>query len=209
MIRLGWARTNISRMVSRLKHVWKWATAEKLVPPGVCQTVSGLRAGRSEAKESAPVEAAAEEFVRAILPHLSTVAAAMVELRMISGMRPGEGCAMRTCDIDRTGALWLYPPAEHKTQHHGHTRAVILGPKAQAILTPFLPTDPLLHAFRPAAAVGGAAGPRPRHAHDPAQLREPPRLEPKAEAGPRRRRCLRTAGPSSGRAGGRSRCRRS
>ena len=59
---------------------------------------------------------------------------------------------MRAGEIDRTGDVWLYRPAKHKTQHHGHTREVPIGPKAQAVLAPFLKADPAAHLFSPAEA---------------------------------------------------------
>jgi integrase len=65
----------------------------------------------------------------------------MVELQKLTGMRPGEVCMMRTCDLDVSGRVWTYIPREHKTEHHGKGRVVYLGPKAQAILRPWLRTD--------------------------------------------------------------------
>jgi hypothetical protein len=59
MVRMGWARSNIKRQVNRLKHVFKWATGEELIPPSVyhgLQAVVGLRIGRCDAKESKPVK---------------------------------------------------------------------------------------------------------------------------------------------------------
>jgi len=50
----------------------------------------------------------------------------------------GEVTAMRPCDLDTTGQVWVYSPATHKTQHHGHRRAIYIGPKAQELIQPFL-----------------------------------------------------------------------
>jgi integrase len=155
-IRLGWVRSNINRQINRLKHVFKWATQEELIPPSVyhgLQAVSGLRAGRSDAPESEPVRPVPEELLQAVLPHVSSVVAAMIQLQLLTGMRPGEVCAMRACDIDRSGKLWIYRPPYHKTLHHGHTREVFLGPHAQRLIEPFIMTNVQAHLFRPAAAV--------------------------------------------------------
>jgi integrase len=76
----------------------------------------------------------------------------MADLQLLTGMRPGEVCAMRTCDLNMTGKVWVYSPAQHKTKHHGHTREIRIGPKAQAILAPFLKTDVRAYVFSPAAA---------------------------------------------------------
>jgi integrase len=95
----------------------------------------------------------AEEHVRAVLPHVSSVVAAMIELQLITGMRPGEVCSMRVCDIDTTNRVWVYRPPQHKTLHHGHSREVFVGPRSQQILRPFLSTDLQALVFRPSAAV--------------------------------------------------------
>jgi integrase len=67
-------------------------------------------------------------------------------------MRPAEACAMRGCDIDTSGPLWKYRPASHKTQHHGYERDIYLGPKARALVEPFIKANVLAHLFSPADA---------------------------------------------------------
>lgn len=62
----------------------------------------------------------------------------MIELQLLTGMRPGEVVLMRLCDIDRTQQPWLYRPSRHKTAQHGHDRVVFLGPKAQELILPFI-----------------------------------------------------------------------
>src|SRR5690606_2425815 len=69
----------------------------------------------------------------------------MVELQLLTGARPGEICSLRTSDIDRSGRIWTATPADHKNAHRGHARTIYFGPRAQAVLTPFLQRD--LNAF--------------------------------------------------------------
>ena len=52
---------------------------------------------------------------------------------------------MRACDIDMSGKVWLYRPARHKTEHHGHGRIIALGPKAQEVIRPFLTLERAVH----------------------------------------------------------------
>jgi integrase len=73
----------------------------------------------------------------------------MVRLQLETGMRPGERVALRACDLDMTGKVWLYRPPQHKTQHHGHARVIALGPKAQAIVRNYLTTDLQAFLFSP------------------------------------------------------------
>lgn len=156
MMELGWCRTHINKQVRRIKLMFKWAVANELLPGTAyhgLQAVEGLRAGRSEARESEPVRPVAEEHVYAVLPFLSSPVAAMVRVMMLTGARPGEICAMRACDIDTTAKIWEYRPAAHKTAHHGHQRLILLGPKARNIVEAFIVPDPRAYLFSPAAAM--------------------------------------------------------
>ncbi len=137
MIEADWGRTNINRRIGRIKRVFKWATENELIPPSVfhgLQAVSGLKAGRSDARETQPVKPVHEVRVAEVLPGVSKQVAAMIKLQQITGMRPGEVGIMRGVDIDITGKVWIYRPARHKTQYLDHERFVILGPKAQDII---------------------------------------------------------------------------
>lgn len=98
------------------------------------------------------MRAVPDAHVEAVLPFLSPTVAAMVQLQLLTGMRSGELCIMRTADIDTTGSVWLYRPTTHKTAHHGHSRVVQIGPKAQDVLRPYLKLDLLAHIFSPIQA---------------------------------------------------------
>ncbi len=137
MVEAGLCRTEINRRVERIRRMVKWAVAEELVPSSNLESLRalpGLRRGRSEARESDPVKPVPEEVLNATLPHLPPHVRAIVALLHCTGMRPGEACAMRLADIDRTAETWVYRPVHHKTAHHGCDRAIPLGPKARAIL---------------------------------------------------------------------------
>jgi integrase len=137
MIEAGLCRTEINRRVGRIVRVFRWAVSEELVPESLYRslaTVRGLEKGRTEARESEPVEPVADEIVEQTLPHMSRTVRAMVQVQRLTGARPGEVCAMRACDIDRSGPVWLYNPKKHKTRHRGKRRVVAIGPKAQAII---------------------------------------------------------------------------
>jgi site-specific recombinase XerD len=59
----------------------------------------------------------------------------------------------------RDPAYWVYRPgsdrgayAKHKTAHHGHDRLILIGPRAQEIIRPYLGTKLDAYCFSPAAA---------------------------------------------------------
>lgn len=141
MIERGWSRSNINRQCARVKLVFKWAASEDLIPPGVfhgLSSVSGLRRGRCEAPETPGVRPVDPKHVEAIMPRCSKQVRAMLRLQLLTAMRPGEVVAMRACDLNTSGKVWTYEPAQHKTAHHGHERRVYLGPQAQRIIKPFM-----------------------------------------------------------------------
>jgi integrase len=112
MIRRGWCRRSVNGNVARIRQLFKWATENELVSPTVYHgllAVSGLRAGRCGAPESDPVRPVSEHILSTTLPHLSRHVKTMVELQLLTGMRPGELCSMRSCDVDTTGNLWDPP----------------------------------------------------------------------------------------------------
>ncbi len=162
MIELGWSRVHINHCVGCVKRCWKWAVAEELVPSATFEglrAVEGLRPGRSAAKESAPVDA-----VRFTQLLVSAQVAAMIELQLWSGMRPGEVVLIRPADIDRGGivnlahgrlelpGVWVYLPARWKTAHHGLRPPILFGPEAQRVLGPYLLREPSAYCFSPAEA---------------------------------------------------------
>jgi len=157
MIDKGWTRRNINKQVGRVRRIFKWGVENELVPPSVSHglhDVQPLRRGRCEARETEPIEPVPDSVVDATLPHLNPVVRAMVEVQRLCGCRPGEVCKMRACEIDRSGRVWIYSPADHKTAHHGHKRRIYLRPKAQAILQPFIDAHkPDEFLFQPREAV--------------------------------------------------------
>jgi integrase len=117
-------------------------------------TVTGLQRGRTSARETPPVAPVAAEHVRAVLPHVRPEVAGMIELQALTGMRPGEVCAIRPCDLDRSGDVWLYKPTQHKTAWRGKSRVVAIGPKGQGVLRRFWPpADAADYFFSPRRAV--------------------------------------------------------
>src|SRR5439155_14890293 len=94
------------------------------------------------------------------LPHLLAVVQAMVEAQRLTGMRPGEVVRLRAFDLDMAGKVWLYRPGsdrgpmgQHKTTHHGYQRIVAIGPKAQAVIRPWLKLDTQAYLFSPCEAM--------------------------------------------------------
>ncbi|WP_430454211.1 tyrosine-type recombinase/integrase [Rhodopirellula europaea] len=152
----GQARSTVNKNAGRLKRLFKWAVGEELIPPSVHQgllAVDGLQRGRCQVREADPILPVALEVVEATLPHLPRVTADMIRFQLLTGARPGEVCAMTPACLHRDGEVWEYRVSGHKTEHHGRSRTVFIGPDAQSILGPYLFRDADTVCFSMAEAV--------------------------------------------------------
>lgn len=181
----GLSRNYVNSLVGCVQTAWTWLESEGLVPRGSAghlRTVVSLREGEG-GEETPPVVPVEASVVEATLKHLGPVVGAMVRVQLLTGMRPGEVCAMRRRDLSLSAdevleplprlrvravtvgegasavVVWVYAPGQHKTRHRGKSRLVPIGPEAQALLLPLLegkaPDD---HVFQPreAAAIRAA-----------------------------------------------------
>jgi integrase len=153
MIEADQSRRYVNDNTDRIRRVFKWAAGEQLLPSSIYQSLQaagGLRKGRTEARETAPIMPVADAVVDATIPHLPAVVADMVRLQRLTGARPGEICILRPCDVDTTGDVWKYRPETHKTEHLGRERVILIGPKGQDVLRPYLLRDKSAYCFSPA-----------------------------------------------------------
>lgn len=146
------SRTYINKIMGVIARCFKWGVSEELIPPSVyhgLSSVDGLRKGRSDAREPSPILPVEATLVEATLPYLPAVVADMVRFQRLTGCRPGEVCQLRPMDLDRSGEVWKYSPEFHKTEYRGRERVVYVGPKAQAIIAPYLLRAPEAYCFDP------------------------------------------------------------
>jgi len=140
MVKAGLSRGVINSRVNRIRRMFKWGVSEELIGPDVLtrlRALEPLRHGRG-GKERSPVKPVSWADVEATLEHLPEMVAAMVKVAWFTGARPGEICALTTAMIDQSGDIWSATLPEHKTAHHGQSREVLIGPRAQEILAPWL-----------------------------------------------------------------------
>lgn len=157
LIDSGLCRNEVNQRIGRIKRFFAWGVENELIPSGVLhglKSVKGLARGRSEARESEPIKPVPDAFVDAIRTKVSPHVWAMIELQRFTGMRPGEVVVMRTCDIDASGQVWVYSPSRHKNAWRGHQRKIYLGPRAQAVLKPWLRRELEAPIFQPREAEG-------------------------------------------------------
>lgn len=141
--RKRWTRQHVNGQIHRVCAMFKWAASHEMLPASQYQqlkTVPSLKRGRTTARESIPVQPVPIEHVEAVRPFLSLQVGALVDLQLHTGARGGELFSLRALDIsmnNRSG-IWSITLSDHKTAHHGHRRTIYLGPRAQAVIRPFL-----------------------------------------------------------------------
>ncbi len=153
------SRGYVNSVLSRVKRMFRWAESMEMVPAGTYHalaTVQQLQAGRYQARESQGLGPVSLADVDATLPHLNSHVRAMVEVMQLTGARCGEIVQLATRYVDRRGKNWLFHPPQHKTLHRGKPREILIGPKAQQLLAPFVKLDPDSRWFRPDEAVEAA-----------------------------------------------------
>lgn len=151
LIARGCAREYINCLINCVKRAWKWAVAEELVDVACYEklrAVEGLKKGRSEAPESPDVPPVPQDVLDATLPCLNPVMRQIADLQLLTGMRPGEATSLRMDELDMSADVWTYKPQKHKTAWRGTERIVLLGPRAQEIVSPLL-AHAAPYCFRP------------------------------------------------------------
>jgi integrase len=141
MVRKGWARTYTNHQVNRIKRMFRWATEEELIPATVyhaLQAVKGLRKGLPGVRETKKIRPVATGAIKKVLKQVGPVVRAMILFQFHTGCRPSEVCRLKPKRIDRGGEVWVYRPGRHKTAHHGKRRRILIGPRAQKVLAPWL-----------------------------------------------------------------------
>ncbi len=152
MVKAGWSRKTVNKRVSALRRMFRWGVAEELVPVEAhhaLMTVEGLRRGELGVKESEPVQPVPLADIDAVLDHLTPPVRAIVLLQLHTGARCGELVGLRPVDIDVSGDVWRADLREHKGTHRGRVRTLWFGPRAQAVLRPFLDRPAERPLFRP------------------------------------------------------------
>lgn len=149
MAREGIVRTSINHHSWRIKNIFRWAFRREVISAEQyyrLKEVPGLRPLQTPAPEGKPVRPVQVTVIEAVLPHLHPnpamrdVLGAMVRVHVLLGTRSSELCGMRVPDIDRSRDEWCYvvPPHLNKNAHRNKPQVYWIGPKAQAILRPFI-----------------------------------------------------------------------
>lgn len=143
----------INERIRRIRQVFKWAAGREMIPASTwhgLQALEPLAPGRTSAKVTEDVQPVPEADYLAVLKVLPPTLSAMVQFQYLTGARPGEVCRITLDQIEGiTGKVWIYKPRHHKTKHLGKARAILIGPRAQEVIRPFLNRKPDAPLFTP------------------------------------------------------------
>jgi integrase len=155
-VRKKHAREYVNKQAKRIIAFVKWLVGEGMLEPTVHQAlrcVQPLKKGRCDCPESEKVRPVDEATIEKTIPHLSPVVADMVRLQSLIGCRPGELVKLKPAMVDTSGSVWVITIEEHKNSWRGHLRKIYVGPKAQAILKPYLDRPKDAFCFSPAESM--------------------------------------------------------
>lgn len=150
------SRKYVNRLTRAVIAIFSFGVSKELVrieKVAQLRTLEPLKYGQTEAVENDDVMPVNIEDVRATAKHLSPIIKAILRVQVATGMRPKEIFSMRPCDIDRSGAVWLYSPATHKTKHKGKKRVIPIVGDARDAITDYLNRDSDAYLFSPAEAM--------------------------------------------------------
>lgn len=152
MLEAKLSRSTINARVNRIRRFFRWCVEHEHVQPDVLarlQAVAPLKRGRG-GREPEKIRPVSWDHVEATLPHLPEMVRAMVLFGWHTGARPGEIVNLTTGSIDRSAPVWVARLVEHKNAYRGQDRELLIGPKAQEILAPWLlPDQPDAPIFSP------------------------------------------------------------
>jgi len=155
MIRNGLARTTINTNIHLARAIWRWGVSREMVPADVyvsLHSVKGLEKGRYGLRDNPRVVPVPIEHVNAIKDHVSRQVWALIQVQLSSGARAGEIVGLRACDLNMAADVWSFTPSQHKSDRY-HGRRILIGPRGQEAIRPFLANRSLDHPlFSPADA---------------------------------------------------------
>ena len=153
------SRGYINNLTKRTLRIFKWGASEGMVPISIHQglkSVEPLKRGRSDLPESKKIKPVDADTIMATVAHLPKLLADMIRIQGLLGSRPGELCALKPCMIDRSTekneGIWTITLVDHKGEWRGHERVILVGPKAQELLRPYLLRPDNAYLFNPREA---------------------------------------------------------
>lgn len=134
-IEQGISRSTIQSREGLLRQAWRWARRVELISTDL-PTLEPVRFGH--AKDAPPVKPVELAVIEATIAVVGPIPGKLLNVILLTGMRPGEATDMRGCDVDTTRNPWRYRPALHKSSWIGKDRDIFIGPRARMLIQPLM-----------------------------------------------------------------------
>jgi len=134
------ARITINKQIAYLARVFALGVENQCVDPSVhnaLKCIKPLERNKTTAHEYNRIRPVPIKDVEATLPFLNKTLADMVQVQLLTGMRPGEVCGLKRAYFNCDGDVWTATLPTHKNSWRGLERVVYFGPEAQQILKPY------------------------------------------------------------------------
>jgi integrase len=138
-------RKTVNGRLRLVKEAYRWARERGYVSQATAADVAAisvLKKGRTAARDSRAIKPVSHTVLDATARCCTAVVRGMIETQRLTGMRPGEVCAMKAAHIDRRGPIWIYvvPEEVYKLSHmeKAGERKLPIGPRCQEVLRPFI-----------------------------------------------------------------------
>ncbi len=151
LVEAGWVRPSVNAGMSRIRRIFKHAIANELIDSSVLERlkcVAPLLEGRTEAPDNPPRTAVDANQIDRVRKEVSPLVRDLIDLQRLTGSRSGELLMMTGGMLNRAGNVWSADLSDNKCRHHGKSRTLHFGPKAQLILTRYLSADPDAKLFK-------------------------------------------------------------
>jgi len=147
------ARNTINQRVGIWKRFFAWALENRYCSAHTKSEVwaiVNLKKNRSQAKETKDVTPTPHWPVKRTLPYMTKKFQDIIRIIEFSGARRSEITKLRHDDIVDIGENCLVcHPEHHKTAHKGKLRQIVFGPRATALLRPYLDLPSSEYVFPP------------------------------------------------------------
>lgn len=134
-------RRYVNNQLLCVRELFRWGGRQGLITDTTLERVLSvpvIRKGDTGLAESRTVTSVSLETVETTIRYMHPFVADMVRVHYLSGMRSGELCSIRPCDISEEGNLLKYTPSSHKTDYLGKGRVIYLGPRVRTIIQKYL-----------------------------------------------------------------------
>lgn len=145
-----YSRVYLNITLARWKKWFRWLSRMGLIESDLYSRillVDPLKYG--DAREPADIQPVPLEHVIAIKRHVSPLVYGMIQVQYLCGMRPGDVCRLRFCEIDTSGEVWIYKPTRHKTARFGKKLLKAIPKPAQRIILQYRPSNDDEYVFQP------------------------------------------------------------